>query len=171
MTSQNLGESMWSIARWQELLQHLPNWSPLSQVPVCRIWWELDLFDHQTNDIIIGIGEIFLVNPTNITACCTKAPARVLVYWIDCLQNVYTWHKLSWTTLVVHSRDIDNCGGAPWRKFTLKPAKIPYITIWQYWLGNTKPKKAFRLILNPFKKLLQNFLKNLLNGIFYWLTN
>jgi len=26
------------------------------------------------------------------------------------------------------------------------PAEIPYITIWQYWLGNTKPKKAFRLI-------------------------
>jgi len=32
--------------------------------------------------------------------------------------------------------------------------------MWQYWLGNTKPKKAFRLILNAFKKLLQNFKKN-----------
>jgi len=40
---------------------------------------------------------------------------------------------------------------------TLKQAKIPYITIWQYWLGNTKAKKAFKLILNTFKKLLQNF--------------
>jgi len=40
-------------------------------------------------------------------------------------------------------------------------AKIPYITIWQYWLGNTKPKKAFRLILNAFKKLLQNLKKNI----------
>jgi len=33
-----------------------------------------------------------------------------------------------------------------------KPAKIPCITMWQYWLGNTKP---FRLILNAateFKK-------------------
>jgi len=39
------------------------------------------------------------------------------------------------------SRDVKDCGGAPRRKSTLKPAKIPYITIWQYWLGNTKPKK------------------------------
>jgi len=63
---------------------------------------------------------------------------------------------------MVHSRDIEDCGGAPRRISTLKPAKIPYITIWQYWLGNTKPKKAFRLILK---------IKKLLNGIFYWLTN
>jgi len=39
------------------------------------------------------------------------------------------------------------------------PAKIPYIMMWQYWLGNNKPKKAFRLILNTFKKLLQNLKK------------
>jgi len=60
---------------------------------------------------------------------------------------------ISWTTIVVHSRDVEDCGDAPWRKFVLKPAKIPYITMWQYWLGSTKP---FRLILNAFKKLLQN---------------
>jgi len=59
----------------------------------------------------------------------------------------------------VHIRDVEDCGGAPRRKSTLKPAKIPYITIWQYWLGNTKPKKAYRLILNTFKKLLQNLKK------------
>jgi len=53
-------------------------------------------------------------------------------------------------------------GGAPQRKFTLKPTKIPYITMWQYWFGNTKPNKAFRLILNAFKKLLQNLKKNYL---------
>jgi len=76
---------------------------------------------------------------------------------------------LSWTTIVVHSRDVEDCGSAPRRKSTLKPAKIPYITMWQYWLGNTESKKAFRLILNTFKKLLQNFLKNLFNRIF-WLT-
>jgi len=34
----------------------------------------------------------------------------------------------------------------------LKAAKIPYTTMWQHWLVNTKPKKAFRLILNAFKK-------------------
>jgi len=50
---------------------------------------------------------------------------------------------------------MEDCGSAPQRKFTLKPAKIPYITIWQYWLGNTKPKKAFRLILDAFKKFLK----------------
>jgi len=55
---------------------------------------------------------------------------------------------------VVHSRDVEDCGGTPRRKS--KPAKIPYITMW---LGNTKPKKAFKLILNTFKKLLQNFKK------------
>jgi len=60
---------------------------------------------------------------------------------------------------VVHSRDIEDCGGVPRRKFTLKPAKIPHLTMWQYWLGNTKPKKAYRLILNAFKKLLQNLKK------------
>jgi len=63
--------------------------------------------------------------------------------------------------LVVHSMDVKDCGDAPRRKFTLKPAKIPYITIWQYWLGNTKSKKAFKLILNTFKKLLQNLKKYL----------
>jgi len=45
--------------------------------------------------------------------------------------------------------------------------------MWQYWLGNTKLKKAFRLILNVFKKLLQNFLnkKNYLTEFSTdWLT-
>jgi len=42
--------------------------------------------------------------------------------------------------------------------------------MWQDWLGNTKPKQAFKLILNIFKKLLQNFKKKtLFNGIFYCL--
>jgi len=39
------------------------------------------------------------------------------------------------------------------KKTTLKPAKIPDLP------GNTKPKKAFKLILNAFKQLLQNKLK------------
>jgi len=70
---------------------------------------------------------------------------------------------------VIHSREV-KLWGTPQRKFTFKTAKIPYIMIWQYWLGNTKPKKVFRMILNAFKKLLQNS-KNLFNGIFYWLTD
>jgi len=46
-------------------------------------------------------------------------------------------------------------------------SKIPYITIWQHWLGNTKPKKSFQIdpkrfqkVATEFKKyiILQNFL-------------
>jgi len=55
-----------------------------------------------------------------------------------------------------NSGDIEDWEGVPQRKFTLKPA----IIMWQYWLGNAKLKKAFRLILNAFKKLLQNLKKN-----------
>jgi len=41
-----------------------------------------------------------------------------------------------------YSRDVEDCGGAPRRKSTLKPANFSYITIWQHWLGNTiSPKK------------------------------
>jgi len=42
--------------------------------------------------------------------------------------------------------------------------------MWQYWLGKTKPKKAFKLILNAFKKVATDFFffkKKLFNGIFY----
>jgi len=41
---------------------------------------ELDLVDHQTKDIVVGICEIFLINPTNIIACYTKAPAKAFVH-------------------------------------------------------------------------------------------
>jgi len=43
---------------------------------------------------------------------------------------------------------------------SIRLPKIPYIMMWQYWLGNTKPKKAFILILNAFKKLLLNLKNN-----------
>jgi len=71
---------------------------------------------------------------------------------------------------VDHSRDVKDCGGTQQRKFTLKPAKIPYTTMWQHWLGNTKPKKAYRLILNTVKSCYK-IKKKSLNGIFYWLSN
>jgi len=32
--------------------------------------------------------------------------------------------------------------------------KIPYITMWQHWLGNTKPKKAPK----PFQKVATEFI-------------
>jgi len=52
----------------------------------------------------------------------------------------------------------------------ISPKKQPQffqMTMGQYWLGKTKPKKAFRLTRNAFKKLPQNFKEFLLNGIFY----
>jgi len=59
---------------------------------------------------------------------------------------------------VVHSRDIEDCGGAPQRKSTLKPAKILYTTMWQYWLGNTKsnnPKRFQKVAIEfSFKKII-----------------
>jgi len=49
--------------------------------------------------------------------------------------------------------------GCTTKKIHLKPAKISYLRMWQYWLGNTKPKEAFTLILNT---LLQNLKKKIL---------
>jgi len=31
---------------------------------------------------------------------------------------------------------------------------ISFIMVWQYWLGIAEPQNFFRLILNPFNKLL-----------------
>jgi len=47
---------------------------------------------------------------------------------------------------VVHSRDVEDCGGAPQRKSTLKPVKIPYITIWQY--GISSAPEVFQQRMN-----------------------
>jgi len=37
--------------------------------------------------------------------------------------------------------------------------------MWQSWLGNTKPQKAFKLILNAFQKVATEFRKKLFNGL------
>ena len=68
--------------------------------------------------------------------------------------------------IVVYSRDHKGVGVA----HEISPKKqpqFPLTTIRQYWLGETKPKQAFRLIRNAFNKFLQNFKNNLFNGIFY----
>jgi len=62
----------------------------------------------------------------------------------------YDSEFISWTTLVVHSRDDEGMGIQ-----SIKP-------MGQCWLGKTKPKKTFRFAFN---KLLQNL------RIFDWLTN
>jgi len=53
------------------------------------------------------------------------------------------------------------------KQIFLKPATISLDDDVEYWLGKTKPKEAFKSILNTFKKLLQNLKKILLNGTFY----
>jgi len=57
---------------------------------------------------------------------------------------------------VVHSRDVKDCGGTPQRKFTLKPAKIPYIMIWQYC------QKSFQIDPKRFQKVATEFLKKII---------
>ena len=79
---------------------------------------------------------------------------------------------VSWTTIVVHSRDDEEVGVA--HKVT-SPENQPQFSqtmmMGQYWLSKTKPKPAFWSTRNAFKKLPWNFKRTLLNGIFYWLTN
>jgi len=43
--------------------------------------------------------------------------------------------------------------------------------MWQYWLGNTKPKNSFQIDPKHFQKVATEFLKKLFNRIFYWLTD
>jgi len=87
----------------------------------------------------------------------------ILLYHYALIANKLLNKKLCSESLIllprvhnyVHSRNVEDCGGAPRRKSTLKPAKILCITMWQDWLGNNKPKKAFRLILNVLKIFLK----------------
>jgi len=58
---------------------------------------------------------------------------------------------------VAHSRDVEDCGGTP---RSLKPAKIPCITMWQYWLGNVK---SFQI--DP-QKVASGFLKKFIERNF-----
>jgi len=104
----------WSIAQWQELLQHLPKWSPLSQVLVCRIWWESDLVDHQTKDIVVRIGKIFLINPSNITACCTKYLQKCLC--IELTTNRMFRHGINYNTCSKHSWSNEIVQSVAWRR-------------------------------------------------------
>jgi len=69
--------------------------------------------------------------------------------------------------IVLYSRDHQGLGVAHKK---ISPKNQPYLshtTMWQYWLGKTKPKKVFRWTRNTFNKLLQNFKNFLFNGIFY----
>ena len=75
---------------------------------------------------------------------------------------------ISYTTIVVYSRDNKGVGMA---HEIISPKKkqpqFPLMMIRQYWLGETKPKEAFRPTRNAFNKLLWNFNNKTFNGIFY----
>jgi len=63
---------------------------------------------------------------------------------------------------VVHSRDNQEVGVAHEAKSPENYPNFPKTIMGQYWLGKTKPKQAFRLIRNAFKKLLRNYKKFLI---------
>jgi len=86
-------------------------------------------------------------------------------------------YTISWTAIVVHSTDDKEVGMAHKVKSSENRSQFSHTTMGQYWLGKTKPKKAFRWTRNAFKKSPRNF-KKLFNGIFWltdwlteWLTN
>jgi len=58
---------------------------------------------------------------------------------------------------VVHSRDDEEVGMANEVKSSENQPQVSQMTMGQYWLGKTKPKQAFRLTRNAFKKPLWNF--------------
>ena len=66
-------------------------------------------------------------------------------------------HNASWTTIMVHSRDDQEVGVAHKVKSPENQPHFSQTTMGQYWLGETKPKQAFRSTRNAFKKFLWNF--------------
>jgi len=60
---------------------------------------------------------------------------------------------------VVHSRDDEEVGVAHEVKSPENQSQISQMAMGLYWLGKTKPKKAFRSTQNAFKKLSRNFKK------------
>ena len=66
-----------------------------------------------------------------------------------------------------NSGDDEEVGVAQKVKSPKNQPQFSQTTMGQYWLAKTKPKQAFRLILNAFKKLPRNLKQNLFNGIFY----
>jgi len=57
---------------------------------------------------------------------------------------------------VVHSRDNQEVGVAHEVKSPKNQPQFSQMTTGQYWLGKTKPKQAFGLTQNAFKKFPRN---------------
>jgi len=63
---------------------------------------------------------------------------------------------------VVHSRGDEEVGVAHKVKLPENQPHIFQMAMGQYWLGKTKPKRAFRSTRNAFKKLPQNLKKKII---------
>ena len=64
-----------------------------------------------------------------------------------------------------HSKDDQEVGAAHEVKSPKNQPQFSQTMMGQYWLGKTKPKKAFRSTRNTFKKLPRNF--KVFKKIFY----
>jgi len=73
----------------------------------------------------------------------------------------------SYSTIVLYRRDHQGLGMAHKEISPQNQPQFSHTTMWQYWLGKTKPKKVFNSTQNAFNKLLQNFKNFLFSRIFY----
>ena len=64
---------------------------------------------------------------------------------------------ISYTMIVVYSRDHKGVGVAHEVISSKKQPQFPLTTIRQYWLGKTKPKQAFRFDLKCFQQVATKF--------------
>ena len=64
---------------------------------------------------------------------------------------------LSYTTIVVYSRDYKGVGMAHEIISPKKQPQFPLTTIKQYWLGETKPKTSFQIDLKCFQQVDTEF--------------
>jgi len=83
------------------------------------------------------------------------------------LHNLITYNKqassfvaISWTAIVVHSKDEEGVGAVHKINSPKKQPQFSHMTTGQCWLGKAKPNQVLTKWLN---KLLQNF-KNYLTG-------
>ena len=96
--------------------------------------------------------------------------------WVCSQCNSVVWCKTSWTTIVVHSRNDEEVRVAHKVKSPENQPQFIQMRTWQYRLGKTKPKEAFRSTWTAFKKLTRN-LKNIYlmefstDWLIDWLTN
>jgi len=82
---------------------------------------------------------------------------EVMKYTLDVwdLLDMATINKVVLVVRNLYSRDHQGLSVAHEKSPKNQP-HFSHMTMWQYWLGKTKPKNVFRLTRNAFNKLLQN---------------